>query len=84
MVKNLELENLKCIESEIIKSIATIEQYQEEVEFMYVKDSQLYIEKMDILNKEHDLARKTLEIIVAMIVIPVEKKVIPIKKTKKK
>lgn len=66
-IKQLNLTNLEYIRGEIIKNIADIEQYQEEVEYMYVKNSQLYVEKMETLNAQLSLAQETMAIITNLI-----------------
>lgn len=66
-IKQLNLTNLEYIRGEIIKNIADIEQYQEEVEYMYTKNSQLYIEKMETLNAQLSLAQETIDIITNLI-----------------
>jgi len=66
-IKQLNLTNLEYIRGEIIKNIADIEQYQEEVEYMYTKNSQLYIEKMEALNIKLSLAQETMAIITNLI-----------------
>lgn len=65
--KQLNLINLEYIRGEIVKNIANIEQYQEEVEYMYAKNSQLYIEKMETLNAQLSLAQETIDIIINLI-----------------
>lgn len=65
--KKLDLINLDYIKGEILKDIANIEQYQEETEFMYVKGSSLYNERMNALNEQLKLAQETNDIIISMI-----------------
>jgi hypothetical protein len=86
--KELDLINLDYIKGEILKNIANIEQYQEETEFMYVKGSSLYNERMDSLNEQLKLAQETNDIISYRIKTFFDKENVetemPIKTTKKK